>query len=342
MEPTALRGAGIGWRPPIAADLLRAPAAVDFVEVVAETGLASRQREREVTALADIWPVAVHGVKLSLGSTGGIDPDRARALGRISRAVRAPVISEHVAFVRAGGREIGHLTALPRTAAAVRTVARNVTAARRFLPDVPLLLENAACTVPWSDDEMTEGAFYAAIAAATGCDLLLDVANLYANAVNEGRDPRQALADFPLERAAMLHVAGGTFRDGFYVDTHAHPVPEPVLELVAMVAHRSGPILTLLERDDDFPPFAQLTDELRSLRQALAVPEGRAASVPPKASGFQAWAEAPADNGLGAAQARLATVLTADPLSDLDGFPEAAIQRTRAILARKRFKEGSP
>jgi hypothetical protein len=154
---------GIGWRAEIAGPLMAAPAAADFLEVVAEPCFASRSARREVEALAEIWPVVPHGLKLSLGSADGIEPERAQRLGDLARSLRSPVISEHVAFVRAGGREIGHLTALPRTRAALRVVARNVAAARRLLPDVPLLLENAAWTVPWPDDEMGEGAFYTEI-----------------------------------------------------------------------------------------------------------------------------------------------------------------------------------
>ena len=124
-----------------------------------------------------------HGVKLSLGSADGVDLDRARRLGALARELRAGVISEHVAFTRAGGVDVGHLTQLPLTREAIRVVARNVAKVRRVLPDVPLLLENVAWTVRWPDDEMAEAAFYGEVVAATDCDLLLDVANLYANAV---------------------------------------------------------------------------------------------------------------------------------------------------------------
>ncbi|WP_437298944.1 multinuclear nonheme iron-dependent oxidase [Sorangium sp. So ce426] len=257
---------GVGFRPELAADLLAAPGAVDFVEVVAEACFASPAARREASAIARIWPVVPHGVKLSLGSASGIDMDRARRLGALCRELSAPVVSEHVAFVRGGGREIGHLTALPYTLEAARAVAKNVAAARRALPDIPLLLENAACTLRFPGDALGEGDFYAEVVARTGCDLLLDVGNVYANAVNAGVDPGELVGSYPLERVAMIHIAGGVVEHGFYFDTHAHPVPAPVFDLLAQVVARIGPLPILFERDGDFPPFAALAAEIATAR----------------------------------------------------------------------------
>jgi hypothetical protein len=206
---------------------------MSFVEVVAESCFADPRALREAQALVEIWPVVPHGVKLSLASGGGLDTERARRLGGLARSLRAPVVSEHIALTRGGGREIGHLTAVPFTRETVSTVARNVNALRRHLQGVPLLLENIAWTFRYPEDEMDEGTFHAEIAEATGCDLLLDLANLYANAVNSGVEPETLLGRYPLERVGMVHVAGGVLEDdGFYVDTHAHAVPAPVHTLL--------------------------------------------------------------------------------------------------------------
>jgi uncharacterized protein (UPF0276 family) len=131
---TKLTGVGLGFRPELACELMARPHIVDFVEIVAETCFTQRATRREVSALAEIWPVVPHGVKLSLGSAEGVDLDRARRLGVLARELRAPVISEHVSFTRASGIDIGHLTQLPRTRAAVAVVAKNVAAVRRVLP----------------------------------------------------------------------------------------------------------------------------------------------------------------------------------------------------------------
>jgi len=158
---------GLGFRAELAADLVAAASTVDFVEVVAETCYTQRTTRREACAVAEIWPVVPHGVKLSLGSAEGVDLDRARRLGALARELRAGVISEHVSFTRAGSVDIGHLTQLPRTREAIRVVARNVAQVRRVLPDVPMLLENVAWSVRWPDDEMDEPTFYQEIVAAT-------------------------------------------------------------------------------------------------------------------------------------------------------------------------------
>ena len=256
--PSALpaTAVGLGFRRDLAGDLLASPGTVNFVEVVAEACFTSRAARREAIALSRVWPVVPHGVNLSLGSAEGIDAERAHRLGTLARQVRAPVVTEHVAFVRAGGREIGHLTQVPLTRAAARVVARNVAAARRCLPDVPLLLENAAWTFRWPDDELDEATFFGEIVERTGCGLLLDLGNLYANALNARADPFAVLAAYPLDRVAMVHVAGGVSEDGFYFDTHAQAVPEPVFELLGHLVERIGPVPVVLERDDGFPPFA--------------------------------------------------------------------------------------
>ncbi|MGK3995936.1 DUF692 domain-containing protein [Sorangium sp. So ce1024] len=344
-----VRGVGVGFRPELAADLLSAPGTVDFVEVVAEACFASPAARREAAAIARIWPVVPHGVKLSLGSASGVDLERARRLGALCRELAAPVVSEHVAFVRGGGREIGHLTALPYTVEAARVVARNVAAARRALPDIPLLLENAARTLRFPDDDLDEGRFYAEVAARTGCDLLLDVGNAYANAVNAGVDPAALVQSYPLDRVAMIHIAGGAREHGFYFDTHAHPVPEPVFALLAAVLERTGPVPILLERDGDFPPFAALAAEIEAARGlARAAPRRPAppadCAVLPQISTMAP--ESPVDApALAAAQARVAELLTA-PIEpspdDARPFDAAEIARSRAILQRKRVDDALP
>lgn len=197
---------------------------------MAETCHAQPAARREALALRELWPVVPHGVKLSLGSADGLDLERARALGRLARELRAPALSEHAAFTRAAGREIGHLTSLPFTRQAVRVVARNVATARRLLPDVPLLLENVAWTLRWPEDAMSEGDFHHELTRATGCGLLLDLGNVYANARNAGLEPLALLRSYPLEAVGMLHLAGGAWEHGFYADTHAHAVPEAVFD----------------------------------------------------------------------------------------------------------------
>jgi hypothetical protein len=337
-------GVGLGLRPEISTDLLLAPHAVDFVEAVVEACFAQPEIRREAAALAELWPVIPHGIKLSLGSAEGIEIDRARRLGQLARELRAPLVSEHVAFVRGGTREIGHLTPLPQTREAVQVVARNVARARRHLPDVPLLLENIAWTFRWPDDTMSEADFYTAIVEATGCDLLLDLSNLYANARNAGEDPVAVLRAFPLERVSMVHLAGGLEDGGFYFDTHAHAVPPIAFELLEILAERRGQVPVVIERDALFPPFAALEGEVARARAAQRTGQG---AVRPRAGepGEEPAVDEPWAAQFLARQEALAAALTAldEPGPGLlAAHGAAALGRSRDVLRNKRVDDAMP
>lgn len=330
-----LSGVGLGLRDAIAGDILREPRSVDLLEVVAEACLSSPSARREALAFAEMYPVVPHGVKLSLGSVEGIEPDRARALGKLAKELRAPVISEHVAFVRSGEREIGHLTALPLTRAALAVVERNVSRARRQLPDVPLLLENVVWSFRWPDAEMSEGDFYSEVQRRTGCQLLLDVGNLYANALNSGADPLAVAGTFPLESVGMIHIAGGMLENGFYLDDHAHPIADDVFAVLERVLERSGPVPIVLERDARFPPFSELSAELARARAHARghAPAGQRVLVSPRRAPPVVALEE-----LRAQQREIARLLTdAGPLpaDAIQRFGEAALLRSREILFRK-------
>lgn len=337
-------GAGLGLRPELSADLLLNPRSVDFVEVVVEACFASPVARREAAAMAELWPVIPHGIKLSLGSADGIEVERARRIGALARELRAPLISEHVAFVRGGSREIGHLTPVPFTRDAVKVVAANVARARRHLPDVPLLLENIAWTFRWPDESMDEPDFYAAIVEATGCDLLLDISNLYANALNSGRDPAEFMRQFPLDRVAMVHLAGGVHENGFYFDTHAHSIPDGVFALLDQLCERRGQVPVVIERDALFPPFAALEAEIQRSRGALARGEGPVeAALGPILEGEGATPGA--REALLAAQqavARLLTSLDEPPAAEAAPYGAAAVARSREVLRRKRVDDALP
>ncbi|MBX7079109.1 MAG: DUF692 domain-containing protein [Nannocystaceae bacterium] len=353
-EAAAITGVGLGLRPELAAMLLGAHGRSDagpdagatrvrFVEVVAEACMANPLARREALAATALWPVVPHGVKLSLGSADGIREDHAARLGSLARELRAPLVSEHVAFTRSGTRDIGHLTRVPYTHAALRVLARNVARARRHLPDVPLLLENAAATVVWPEDELDEPGFYAALVRATGCPLLLDVGNLYANAVNAGRDPEAELSAFPLDAVAMFHIAGGAWEHGFYFDTHADPIIEPVFALLATALRHTGPRPILLERDDRFDDPAGLSAELwRLATMHDAAGPARERTTPAAAAVADGGGD---DAQLAADQHALALALTEvePPHGAIAArFGDDALQRTRTILARKRIDDALP
>ncbi|HEV2088536.1 MAG TPA: DUF692 family protein, partial [Cryptosporangiaceae bacterium] len=193
-------------------------------------------------------------------------------LATLAERLDAPMVSEHVAFVRAGGREAGHLLPLPRTRAALDVLVANVTEAMAGLP-VPLALEPIASLFEWPDAELDEADFLTELLDRTGALLLLDVANVWANARNAGSDPVALLDRLPLDRLAYVHVAGGTERSGLYHDTHTHSVPAGVLQLLGRLADRVDIPGVMLERDGDFPPTEELDGELDAIR-AAAHPTG--------------------------------------------------------------------
>lgn len=265
----ALSGVGIGWRRELALFIDRAPG-LGFVEVLSEHLPASGALPRSLLRLRERGvPMVLHAVSLGLGGAEPPDPRRLERLARQAEALGAVCVSEHLAFVRAGGVESGHLLPVQRTEEALEVLAENVRMAEAALP-VPLALENVASLFEWPDPAFSEARLLAGVLARTGASLLLDVANLHAHALNHGTDAAAVLATVPRERLAYVHVAGGVRREGLYHDTHAHPLLEGPLDLLASLAERLGPVPVLLERDDRFPPPEELASELASLHATLS------------------------------------------------------------------------
>jgi uncharacterized protein len=264
-------GVGIGWRSEIAGFVAGLPG-LRFAEVVAESVHQHGPLPDGLPALLDRGVTVIpHGVRLSLGGAEPVEPQRVRHLAAVADRVGAPLVSEHIAFVRAGGVEAGHLLPLPRSREAVDAVVANVRRTTAELP-VPLALEPIAALFDWPDDELTEAEFITEILDRTGASLLLDVANVYANARNRGADPRDLLDRLPLDRVAYAHVAGGAEQEGLYHDTHTDAVPQPVLDLVGELCARHRPPALLLERDGAYPPAAALRAELDAIAAAAGCP----------------------------------------------------------------------
>jgi uncharacterized protein (UPF0276 family) len=258
-------GLGIGWRPEL--EGLIASADLGFVEAVAENVDARRLPSALVEARERGLQVIPHGIRLSLG--GAERPDHARLdhLAILADSLDSPLVSEHIAFVRADGVEAGHVLPVARTSQALDILTENVQLAQARLP-VPLALEHVAAMVEWPHAEMDEAAFVTELLDRTGALLLLDVSNLYANAFNHGYDAIAALARFPLQRIAYVHVGGGVHRDGMYHDTHADPVVPGVLTLVEELFALTDAPGVLLERDDGFPPRDELLAEVLAIDAA--------------------------------------------------------------------------
>ncbi|WP_222721996.1 DUF692 domain-containing protein [Actinomadura alba] len=270
VAPPVDLGVGIGWRPDIAGFVAGLPG-LRFTEVIAESVHAAHPAD-ELLALRDRGTrIIPHGVRLSLGGAEPVTVDRVSHLAECAELLDAPLVSEHIAFVRAGGIEAGHLLPVPRTRAALDVLTDNIRRTCAELP-VPLAVEPIATLFDWPDQDYDEAGFLTEVLARTDALLLLDVANVYANARNRGEDPLDLLDSLPLERVAYVHVAGGSERDGLYHDTHTDPVPNEVLALVSELCARRDPPGLLLERDGRYPPAGELRAELDAIADAAGLP----------------------------------------------------------------------
>jgi uncharacterized protein (UPF0276 family) len=267
---------GFGWRPELAAGILAHLERIDVVELIAEDHFrASRRDRRALRTLAAQLPVLVHGVSLGLASTVPVEVWRLERIARLVESIGAEGWSEHLAFVRGGGVEIGHLAAPPRTAASADGACANLATARRIV-GMPPQVENVATLVEPPASTLDEAAWTARIVRGADVRLLLDLHNLYANVLNAGIAPLDLLRRFPVERVAAVHLSGGCWIDGpdgarRLLDDHVHDVPDPVFDLLTEIGARAPqPLTVLIERDGRYPPFAVLLRQLAAARTALA------------------------------------------------------------------------
>ena len=248
---------GIGWRPELGAAILANLDRIDAVELLAEEY--GPENRRALRFLRRYVAITVHGTSLGLASTEPVDRKRLDTMARVVEWTHAESWSEHMAFVRAGGMEIGHLAAPPRNDATLEGLMRNVDQARRVVGSAPLM-ENIATLIDPPFSTYDEISWMETVAHATGCDLLLDLHNLHANATNFGFAPR-----IPRCRIGAVHIAGGKRIEGDRIlDDHLHAVPDEVFALLSVVTAD----LVILERDGRYPAFGELLAELDRARAA--------------------------------------------------------------------------
>ena len=266
---------GLGWRGPLAASIYVHLDCIDVVEVLLDDY--SQRELKSLRSLGREVPVIGHGVTLGLASVSPIATARAERLARVVNTLEPEIWSEHLAFVRSGSHEIGHLAAPPRNRATVAGAVANMERVRKIVGTAPAL-ENIATLIDPPNSVMSEPQWVAAIMEAAGARMLLDLHNLYANAVNFGHDPFEYLRAFPLERAQRVHISGGVWvewESRRLLDDHLHDVPDIVYSMLAWLAeHCPQPLTVILERDGQYPQFSLLLRQMHKAREALAA--GRA------------------------------------------------------------------
>lgn len=268
-DPHAPSGAGLGLRRPLLDDLLAAEAgSVDFLEVAPENwlGVGGRPGRRFAEAAAR-FPLIFHGLSLNIGGQAPLDRALIERIGAFMDRHDVGVYSEHLSYCGDDG-QLYELFPLPFTGEAVRHVAARVKQVQDIIGR-PLVLENASYYLEADPAaELDEAAFINAVIGESGCELLLDVNNVYVNSVNHSYDPRAFLAKLPLDRVRYLHVAGHYDEaPGLKIDTHGADVPDPVWALLGHVYDTLGAVPTLLERDFNLPPLPVLLGELARVRE---------------------------------------------------------------------------
>jgi len=262
-------GHGIGLRPPHYAAIASGAADVGWLEVISENFMVAGGNPRRVLdAVRDRFPVVMHGVSLSLGSVDPLDDHYLDALAALARDIEPAWISDHVCWSRFGGHSAHDLWPLPYTEEALAHVAERVARVQDRLGRRSLV-ENVSSYVAFAHSPLTEWEFLAALVAQADCGLLLDVNNVYVSARNHGFDPHEYITALPADRVGQVHLAGHDDRGTHLLDTHDHPVADPVWDLYALAIERFGPVSTLIEWDDAIPPLEVLLAE-RDKAAALA------------------------------------------------------------------------
>jgi uncharacterized protein len=271
---------GLGWRSDLAAGTFSHLDRIDLLEVIADDFFDAPRREiRALRTLASQASVVLHGVGMGLASSVPVENQRLEKMARLVEQVRPQFWSEHLAFVRGGGIEIGHLAAPPRTVDTVEGAAENLSRAAAMVGAKPLM-ENIATLIDPPGSTLSESAWISGILASSDCDLLLDLHNVYANGLNHGYEPKAFLREIPAAHFQAIHIAGGKFvsaPDGSQrlLDDHLHDVPDPVFDLLEEAAALSpNPLTVILERDGAYPSMDCLLAQIDLARQALA--RGRA------------------------------------------------------------------
>jgi len=254
-------GIGVGLRPEFYPYLTEHWPAVDWFEVISENFIDTEGKPLYyLDMFAERYPIVLHGVSLSIGSTDPINYDYLSKLKALAKRINAPWMGDHVCWTGVGGINGHDLLPVPYNEETLAHLVERIKLVQDFL-ERPLVLENPSTYASFTVSTMTEPEFIAAMAKESDCALLLDVNNIYVQARNHGLDPWDYLKDFPYDRVVQIHRAGHTDNGDHCIDTHDNYVVDTVWELYGEVNRVAGKRATLLEWDDHFPDFEVVWDE---------------------------------------------------------------------------------
>jgi len=262
-------GFGLGLRTVHFDHILNHLPEVDWFEIISENFMDSRGRPRYVLdQIADHYPIVMHGVSLSIGSTDPLDFEYLGKLKALAAATRAMWVSDHLCWTGVASLNSHDLLPMPLTEEALQHVTERVHTVQDAL-ERPFVFENPSTYAGFTGSTMTEWEFLIRLTENTGCGLLLDVNNVYVSSVNHDFDPAEYIDAVPAERVVQIHLAGHTDCRTHLIDTHDHPVTEPVWNLYRRAISRCGPVSTLLEWDAAIPPFPELHAEVLKSKAQL-------------------------------------------------------------------------
>jgi uncharacterized protein len=260
-------GIGIGLRTVHFGEILSGRPAIDWFEVLSENFMDTGGRPLFVLEqVVERYPVALHGVSLSVGSTDALDRGYLQKLKALAKRTRARWVSDHLCWTGVLGRNTHDLLPLPYDRATLRHVTRRVKQVQDAL-ERPLVLENPSTYLEYARSTMTEWEFLSELCDATGCGLLLDVNNVYVSSYNHGFDARQYIDGIPADRVVQVHLAGHTNEGTHILDTHSGRAIPQVWKLYERLVARTGPVSTLFEWDASIPPLATVVREAAKARR---------------------------------------------------------------------------
>jgi uncharacterized protein (UPF0276 family) len=266
-------GYGVGLRRQHYSHVLETRPKVDWFEVISENFMVAGGRALEVLeGVRANYPIAMHGVSMSIGSTDPLNRSYLRQLRDLARRFEPAWISDHLCWTGVGGRNLHDLLPIPYTEEALRHVVARIRQVQDAL-ERPILIENVSSYMAFADSTMTEWEFISAIAAEADCGILLDINNIFVSAFNHRFDANEYIDAMPAERIVQYHLAGHSDHGTYLLDSHDHPVREEVWALYERAARRLGEVSALVEWDDNIPEFAELAqtaDRARAIFDATA------------------------------------------------------------------------